>query len=300
MKKVFYIAVAVLVLARLIDFVFYGGHAYDLVATVGFAVLFAGALLEERARAMNPPPVRLRRRANVIAACGIALVLGSFRLSGRSSVDRAAASAGVMPGSTGAALGRGCAAWDNAAPAARRARNADRLQQALQRALPVHRPQRTAAADAGRVRPAAARVCRRSPDHDSEGLLLLTDNGTLAHKLTDPRHKADKTYWVQVEGTPSDEQLQRLRDGVELNDGPTLPAKIERLDPAPSLWTRDPPVRFRKTVPDSWLAITIREGRNRRAADDRGGEPADAAAGPRVDGTLPPDDLQPGQWRQIG
>ncbi|HEI8111360.1 hypothetical protein D7Y32_14810 [Stenotrophomonas maltophilia] len=84
MKKVFYIAVAVLVLARLIDFVFYGGHAYDLVATVGFAVLFAvlfaGALLEERARAMNPPPVRLRRRANVIAACGIALVLGSFLL----------------------------------------------------------------------------------------------------------------------------------------------------------------------------------------------------------------------------
>lgn len=76
MKKVFYIAVAVLVLARLIDFVFYGGHAYDLVATVGFA----GALLEERARAMNSPPVRLRRRANVIAACGIALVLGSFLL----------------------------------------------------------------------------------------------------------------------------------------------------------------------------------------------------------------------------
>ena len=92
-------------------------------------------------------------------------------------------------------------------------------------------------------------------DHDSEGLLLLTDNGTLAHTLTDPKHKADKTYWVQVEGTPSDEQLQRLRDGVELNDGPTLPAKIERLDPAPSLWTRDPPVRFRKTVPDAWLAI---------------------------------------------
>lgn len=80
MKKIFYIAVAVLVLVRLIDFVFYGGHAYDLVATVGFVVLFAGALLEERARAMNPPPVRLRRRANVIVACGIALVLGAFLL----------------------------------------------------------------------------------------------------------------------------------------------------------------------------------------------------------------------------
>lgn len=73
-------------------------------------------------------------------------------------------------------------------------------------------------------------------DYDSEGLLLLTDDGGLAHTLTDPRHKADKTYWVQVEGTPSDAQLQALRDGVQLNDGPTLPAKIERLDPAPALW----------------------------------------------------------------
>lgn len=138
-------------------------------------------------------------------------------------------------------------------------------------------------------------------DHDSEGLLLLTDNGTLAHKLTDPRHKADKTYWVQVEGTPSDEQLQRLRDGVELNDGPTLPAKIERLDPAPSLWTRDPPVRFRKTVPDSWLAITIREGRNRQVRRMTAAVNLPTLRLVRLSmGPYRLDDLQPGQWRQIG
>lgn len=138
-------------------------------------------------------------------------------------------------------------------------------------------------------------------DHDSEGLLLLTDNGTLAHKLTDPKHKADKLYWVQVEGTPSDGQLQQLRDGVVLNDGPTLPAKVERLDPAPALWPRDPPVRFRKTVPDSWLAITIREGRNRQVRRMTAAvnlptlRLVRAAMGPyRLD------DLQPGQWRQIG
>lgn len=138
-------------------------------------------------------------------------------------------------------------------------------------------------------------------DHDSEGLLLLTDNGTLAHKLTDPRHKADKTYWVQVEGTPSDEQLQQLRDGVLLNDGPTLPAKIERLDPAPVLWPRDPPVRFRKTVPDSWLAITIREGRNRQVRRMTAAVNLPTLRLVRVAmGPYRLDDLQPGQWRQIG
>ena len=100
-------------------------------------------------------------------------------------------------------------------------------------------------------------------DFDSEGLLLLTDDGPLAHRLTDPRHKQPKTYWVQVEGEPGHDQLQALRDGVQLNDGPTLPAKATRIDP-PSLWPRDPPVRFRKTVPDAWLELTIHEGRNRQ------------------------------------
>lgn len=101
-------------------------------------------------------------------------------------------------------------------------------------------------------------------DYDSEGLLLLTDDGALANRLTDPRHKQPKTYWVQVEGTPTDAQLEQLRRGVVLNDGPTLPAKVEQLATAPALWERDPPVRFRKTVPDAWLALTITEGRNRR------------------------------------
>ena len=100
-------------------------------------------------------------------------------------------------------------------------------------------------------------------DHDSEGLLLLTDDGRLAHRLTEPRHKQPKTYWVQVEGEPDDAQLDALRNGVVLNDGPTLPAGVERID-TPTLWPRDPPVRFRKTVPDTWLAITLREGRNRQ------------------------------------
>ena len=100
-------------------------------------------------------------------------------------------------------------------------------------------------------------------DHDSEGLLLLTDDGALAHRLTDPRHKQPKTYWVQVEGAPQPAQLQALRDGVELRDGRTRPARAELIDP-PSLWPRDPPVRFRKTVPDAWLQLVIGEGRNRQ------------------------------------
>ena len=100
-------------------------------------------------------------------------------------------------------------------------------------------------------------------DHGSEGLLLLTDDGALAHRLTDPRHKQPKTYWVQVEGEPSPGQLAQLREGVALKDGPTRPAQASRLEP-PTLWPRDPPVRFRKTVADAWLSLTITEGRNRQ------------------------------------
>lgn len=101
-------------------------------------------------------------------------------------------------------------------------------------------------------------------DHDSEGLLLLTDDGGLAHRLTDPKHKLGKTYLVQVEGAPQREQIDALARGVTLNDGPTLPAQAEQVDAPEWLWPRDPPVRFRKTVPDAWLQLTIREGRNRQ------------------------------------
>ena len=102
-------------------------------------------------------------------------------------------------------------------------------------------------------------------DYDSEGLVLLTDDGVLAHRLTDSRHRKAKTYLVQVEGTPDGVALQRLRDGVELKDGISRPAEARALEAPPDwLWSRNPPVRFRKTVPDSWLELTLREGRNRQ------------------------------------
>jgi len=100
-------------------------------------------------------------------------------------------------------------------------------------------------------------------DLDSEGLLLLTDDGRLQARIADPRHKLPKTYLVQVEGEVSEAGLESLRRGVRLKDGMTLPAAAERIA-APALWPRDPPVRFRLTVPDCWLRLTIREGRNRQ------------------------------------
>ncbi|GAB3345267.1 pseudouridine synthase [Lysobacter tyrosinilyticus] len=136
-------------------------------------------------------------------------------------------------------------------------------------------------------------------DFDSEGLLLLTDDGGLAHRLTDPKHKQPKTYWVQVEGDPTHEQLDALRRGVELNDGLTRPAQAQRID-APVLWPRDPPVRYRKTVPDAWLELTIGEGRNRqvRRMTAAVGLPTlrlvrVAVGGQRVDG------LASGEWRRV-
>ena len=101
-------------------------------------------------------------------------------------------------------------------------------------------------------------------DADSEGLLLLTDDGALQARISHPRHKMDKTYWVQVEGTPSAEALQQLRDGVLLNDGPSLPAQVAQIDEPAGLWPRDPPIRERQHIPTTWLALTIREGRNRQ------------------------------------
>lgn len=101
-------------------------------------------------------------------------------------------------------------------------------------------------------------------DKDSEGLLVLTDDGALQAKISNPRHKMRKSYWVQVEGAPLDADLEPLRAGVALKDGVTKPARVRLIDTPDGLWPRTPPVRFRKSVPDCWIEITIAEGRNRQ------------------------------------
>lgn len=122
---------------------------------------------------------------------------------------------------------------------------------------PTPRPTLSAYIDVPQVYP-AGRL-----DRDSEGLLVLTDDGALQARIADPKNKMSKTYLVQVEGVPTDKDLAQLRDGVALKDGPTRPAKVHMIDP-PTLWDRDPPVRFRKSVPDAWIEVTISEGRNRQ------------------------------------
>ncbi len=135
-------------------------------------------------------------------------------------------------------------------------------------------------------------------DKDSEGLVLLTDDGTLQHRLTDPRHKAWKTYWVQVEGELDEQALQRLRSGIELKDGPTRPARARRLAP-PDIWPRNPPIRYRAAIPTSWLELSLREGRNRqvRRMTAAVGFPTLRLIRVAI-GNWRLDRLQPGEWRR--
>ncbi len=136
-------------------------------------------------------------------------------------------------------------------------------------------------------------------DRDSEGLLLLTNDGALQARIADPRHKLPKMYWVQVEGIPDAVQLQQLREGVVLNDGPTRPAEVRPID-EPLLWPRQPPVRFRKTVPTAWLELSIREGRNRQVRRMTAAVGLPTLRLVRVQiGPWQLDGLQPGEWREV-
>jgi 23S rRNA pseudouridine2457 synthase len=101
-------------------------------------------------------------------------------------------------------------------------------------------------------------------DKDSEGLLVLTDDGGLQHRIASPKHKLSKTYWAQVEGVPDAGALQRLRKGVTLKDGPSKPAQARIIVEPEALWTRTPPIRQRAAIPTTWIELSIREGRNRQ------------------------------------
>ncbi len=128
---------------------------------------------------------------------------------------------------------------------------------------------------------------------------VLTDDGALQHRIADPRHRLAKTYWVQVEGVPTREALARLRKGVLLKDGMTKPAEVKAIEP-PLIWERTPPIRARKSVPTSWLELTLREGRNRqvRRMTAAVGLPTLRLIRVRV-GDWALGDLQPGEWREV-
>lgn len=136
-------------------------------------------------------------------------------------------------------------------------------------------------------------------DYDSEGLLLLTDDGKLQHWISDPKHKQSKSYWVQVEGQPSAEALKQLQHGVVLNDGPTRPAQVKRIA-EPNIWPRNPPIRERKNIPTTWLDITLSEGRNRqvRRMTASVGYPTLRLIRHRI-GQWQLGDLQPGQYQEL-
>jgi len=136
-------------------------------------------------------------------------------------------------------------------------------------------------------------------DRDSEGLLLLTNDGRLQARIADPRHKMAKTYWAQVEGQPTAEQLEALRRGIVLKDGPTLPAQVRTMA-EPEIWPRQPPIRFRKSIPTTWLELTIQEGRNRqvRRMTAAVGLPTLRLVRIKV-GPWSLDGLMPGEWREV-
>lgn len=135
-------------------------------------------------------------------------------------------------------------------------------------------------------------------DRDSEGLMVLTDDGKLQNRIASPKAKTQKTYVVQVEGTPTDAALSALRGGVMLKDGPTRPAKVRAIEAPEWLWDRDPPIRFRKSVPDTWMEIAITEGRNRQVRRMTAAVGLPTLRLIRVQiGDWSLDGLSPGQWR---
>ena len=137
-------------------------------------------------------------------------------------------------------------------------------------------------------------------DQDSEGLLLLTDDGALQHRLSDPRFEHPRTYWVQLERTPGDSALRRLREGVTIQGYRTRPASVRLLEQEPELPPRDPPIRFRKTVPTAWIEIVLREGRNRqvRRMTAAVGHPTLRLVRVAI-GELRLEGLAPGEWRNL-